>query len=278
MVRDGDMPGLCYDNPRMRRMLLSHNVLLTIALALFLAAPGPALAGARDSDGEEFMATLKSVTRFVRVQATPKGKPVQGKPGMRLKRGTQVFTLAKSRCEIEFGRGHFLRLASNAKIVIQRMSRKRPKQTLLQLLKGRVRALVDRARGDGNFGVYGATTITAVKGTEFDMVRGADGKVEVAVNEGKVWVAELEDPDNIEAVEKVFMGVILGTIGFGLTEGNMLSIIPGSPFPTSPIPIPKGFPNPWAPPKSDAKKGTGVPGAPKPPGMPGMPGPGGFGF
>lgn len=260
------------------RSLRMGGLALNLGLALLVAAPDLAGAGARESEGGEFMATLVSITRFVRVKGSAETEAVQGEEGMRLKQGSHVYTLADSRCEIEFSRGHFLRLASDSRIVIQRLPQKRPKQTLLQLLSGRVRAMVDRATGEGNFGVYGATTITAVKGTEFDMVRKEGGEVEVAVNEGKVWVAELAKEDDLEAVEKAFLGVILGTVGFGLTEGSMLNIIPGSPFPTSPIPIPKGFPNPWAPAKDSGKKDTSVPGTPKPPGMPGMPGPGGFGF
>ncbi len=246
-------------------------------LGLLIAVPAAARSLEKTENGVAATATLVKVKNHVRVKRTPNGKVIEGKPGLKLPEGSIIYTLAKSRCEIKFGDGHFLRLASSAKIKIARTQRRRAKRTLIQLLRGRVRAMIDRALGDGDFGVYGSTTVTAVKGTDYEMSLNEDGEVTVAVNEGRVWVAELAGED-LEAVEKVFLGVILGNIGFGIKPGNMLHILPGSPFPTSPIPIPMGFPSPFTGGKKGAKKD--VPGSSqKAPSVPGLPGPGGgFGF
>ena len=97
---------------------------------------------------------------------------------------------------------------------------------LVQLLGGRVRAMVDRMRAESDFGMYASTTITAVKGTDYEMSRSATGEVEVDVNEGKVDTAELKSEDLAE-VEKVFGMVLLGQIGMKLIEGNRVRTAPG---------------------------------------------------
>jgi hypothetical protein len=217
---------------------------IIIALTLISWLPSAAQAALAEN-AKAHVATLVSITRLVRVQEKMDGPIVAAESGMKLAQGTIVSTLKDSRCEIKFSPAHIVRLGPSARIRIARLDeQKGTVRILVNLLGGRIRALVDRAlREDADFGIYGVTTLTAVKGTDYDVIRDEDDRVKVLVNEGRVNVAEIESED-LEAVEKAFMALLLGNIGFGLTEGKMLDIIPGKAFPV-PIPIPKGFPNIW---------------------------------
>lgn len=239
------------------------------ALAISICLPFGPLA-ARAEDANTHVAILASVTKLVRVQEKNDGPIMAAEAGMKLAQGTTVRTLKDSRCEIKFSKAHIVRLGPSASIRIARLDKQKGTvRILVNLLGGRIRALIDRAmREDADFGIYGVTTLTAVKGTDYDMIRGEDDKVTVLVNEGRVNVAEIESED-LEAVEKVFLALLLGNIGIGLTEGKMLDVFPGKPFPV-PIPIPKGFPNIWGG-KDGAHDGK--------PGLPSLPGlGGGLGF
>lgn len=239
---------------------------LLIAMALSLWIPAvPARAGV---DEQTPIAILVSITRLVRVKENPKARLEAARAGASLLEGSQVVTLEGSRAEIKFRDGHFIRLAPQTSIVLSRLPRKGAKRTLVHLLAGRVRALVDKTLGEGDFGVYGATTITAVKGTNFDMLRNAANEITVAVNEGRTTVAQLAQESDEEA-DKLFLMALMGNVGAALAEGNMMNVLPGKPFP-SPVPIPPGFPNPWA----DPNQSKSMPGQPHMPGLGG----GGFGF
>jgi len=246
---------------------------LSLVLCWGVVAPALAAAGSKDADGKDKVAAaiLVSVARLVRVKDKPGADVLEGKAGQALPEGARVFTLEDSRCEIKFGDGRHLRLSSSSTITIARLPRKRAGWTFVHLLRGRIRALINRARGEGDFGVYAVTTLTAVKGTDFDMIRKENDEVTVAVNEGRVRVAELESED-LDAVEKIFLSVLMGNFGASLWEGKMMNFVPGQPFP-SPVPMPKGFPNIWG----GAGKDKGKKGGPQMPGFPGLGG-GGIGF
>ena len=244
--------------------------------AVFLA-PVPARAAVAD---QVSVATLLSATGMVRIRETSASKYEEAKVGRKLPEGSQVITLEKSRCELLFNEGRFLRLAEGTTVNVTRIANKKSMRTFVQLIRGRVRAMVDRAVGEGDFGVYGATVVSAVKGTKYDVIRNEKDEITVAVDEGRVWVAEIksENPDEVDAV---MMALMLGKIGMDIREGDMLNVIPGSPFPKLPVPMPKNFPSPWAAPGGAAPGGAAPTGAgpanQKNPG-PAMPGFGGFGF
>ncbi|MEK7476073.1 MAG: FecR domain-containing protein [Candidatus Coatesbacteria bacterium] len=244
---------------------------LLLSLVTF-AYPGVSLAG---TDGRVFLATIDTVTRLVRVQDAEGAAIRPAEAGATLVEGARVFTLKDAKCRINFGDGRILSLAGDSSIVIARMPKKGAMRWLVKLISGRVRAKVDRMRGETDFGVYASTTVTAVKGTGWDVVKLPDGLVQVLVDDGKVNVAEIKDEKDLDQVEKIFLSAILGNVGLQLAAGKMMSIMPGKPFP-SPVPIPPGFPNPF----DDWGKtpGTKSPSSPTPPGLPGLPGGGGFGF
>ncbi len=238
-----------------------------LAASIWLPCPGWA---ARAAESQDHVATLSSISGLVRVQDKDDGPIAAAEAGMKLVQGATVRTLKDSRCEIKFTKAHIVRLGPSARIRIARLDGKKgAARILVNLLGGRIRALIDRALSDdADFGIYGVTTLTAVKGTDYDVIRGEDDKISVLVNEGRVNVAEIESED-LEAVEKAFMALILGNIGIRLSEGSMLDILPGKPFP-APIPIPKGFPNIWG------GKDDGHGDKPKMPSLPGLGG--GLGF
>jgi hypothetical protein len=93
----------------------------------------------------------------------------------------------------------------------------------VQLLRGRVQALIDRGKGEGDFGLYGSTTITAVKGTDYEMTRDEADEVQVDVNEGRVDAAELKNEDAAEA-EAAMKSLIMGLIGMTIMEGQRVRV------------------------------------------------------
>jgi hypothetical protein len=243
-----------------------------VAVCAVAALPGASLAG---TDGKVYLATVDTVTRLVRIQEVEGGPVRQATTGATLLEGARVSTLKDARCRINFGDGRILSLAGESSIVISRAPKKGALRWMVKLVSGRVRAKVDRMRGETDFGVYASTTVTAVKGTGWDVVKMPDGLVQVLVDDGKVNVAEIKDEKDLDQVEKIFLSAILGNVGLQLAAGKMMSIMPGRPFP-SPVPIPPGFPNPF----DDWGKSPGAksPSGPTPPGIPGLPGGGGFGF
>jgi hypothetical protein len=188
-----------------------------------LVLPGVSLAAVDES---MTLATIRTMTPMVRVKLNATAQPQAATLGMSLPEGAQVITLPGGSCEIAFSRAHIVRLFPSSTITVQRLQKKSAMRILVQLLGGRARAIVDRMRADGDFGMYAATTITAVKGTDYEMSRSPTGEVEVAVNEGKVDTAEMKSEDLAE-VEKAFTLVLLGQIGMKLIEGNRVRTMPG---------------------------------------------------
>ena len=231
------------------------------AAALF---PAPVLAGPAES-GTQYLATIASMTKMVRVQIKEGADLTPAAVGTQLPEGAQVVTLADAKCEVRFTQAHFVRLGPDSRLKIARMERKKGARVLLQLLAGRVKAMINRSLGEeADFGIYGATTVTAVKGTDYDMARDEKDIVTVLINDGRVNVAELKS-DKPEELDRVFTALLLGRIGFDMRAGKMLTVTPGSLFP-SPVPIPPGMKTPWG-------DNTPAPGAaPKKPGAPGFPG------
>jgi len=244
---------------------------LAIPMLGLLLAPSAFAA----TDAKVYLASVETVTRLVRVQDVENGAMRQAVPGTTLAEGSRVFTLKDAKCRINFGDGRILNLAGDTSIVISRFPKRQAMRWLVKLVQGRVRAKVNRMIGDTDFGIYASTTVTAVKGTGWDVVRTADNVVQVLVDDGKVNVAELKDEKDLDQVEKVFISVVLGNLGFQLAAGKMLNVMPGKAFP-SPIPIPPGFPDPFSD-WGTSSPGTKAPTGPKPPSLPGLPG-GGFGF
>ncbi len=198
----------------MKRMGLAGLAVLGLVVAR------PAVAS---TDSGVPTATLVSMTRMVRVKDGPAAQPRAGTFGMALPEGSQVFTLADSRAHIRFDDGHFILLGANTSVVIQRLPKRGAVRTLVQLLKGKVQALIDRGKGEGDFGMYGATTITAVKGTDYEMTRDDADQVQVDVNEGKVDAAELKEKDDAAEAEKAMGMLIAGLIGMSLIEGQRVT-------------------------------------------------------
>jgi hypothetical protein len=168
------------------------------------------------------MATLVSATGMVRIKESPAAQITAATIGMSLPEGAQVITLKDTHCQVKFDDGHYVMLAEATTLTLDRLPRRTGSvQTLLHLLRGKIRAMVDRSRGEGDFGCYGSTTVTAVKGTDYEMTRDEADETEVDVNEGKVNVAESKSEDP-EEVGKVFQLALAGMIGMTLIENQMV--------------------------------------------------------
>jgi len=226
---------------------------LTGFLLAFLS--GPALATTTDALK---VATITSIIRLVRVQERDGAKVIAAKRGMQLPEGAKVMTLEGSFAEVTFSPAHFVKLgpATTLSITRNRKPERGVLRILLKVVKGRVRAAIDRfIADDADFGMYGHTVVTAVKGTEYEFIREAANRVTVVVETGKVAVAESKG-ESLDDVDKVFIGLLMGTLGIKLLEGNKLDFMPGMPFP-SPVPIPKNFMSPFAAPQTAAPKPAG---------------------
>ncbi len=165
------------------------------------------------------MATLAEVTPLVRAQF-PGSKEFRNlAKGATLPEGTLVVTMAQGKAEIRFTDGHFILLSPNSSIELKRLPQPGAERTLLRLAKGAVRALIDRSKKGGDFGIYANTTVTAVKGTDYEVVRDEADDVEVEVNEGRINTGEIKSEDQAEA-EAAFKGMIAGMIGSMLSEGQ----------------------------------------------------------
>jgi len=238
-----------------------------IACVLAAAPEGVSAAPVKDASLE---ATVTSLTKFVRVKRAGKKKYFNAEAGMSLKEGDRIYTLDKGKCELAFSGAHIVRLGPNSHMVISRYSRTRGSgRILLHLLKGRVRALINRARGDGeDFGIFGAMTVTAVKGTDYEVFRKLDGSVLVSVMEGRVLVGEIENEEP-DQVERIFMALLMRQIGSVLMEGHQMEFVPGKGFP-APIPLPPGWFDIWGigKDKDAAKKSPSSPAAPAIPRLP----------
>ena len=228
------------------------------------------------------VATITSITRLVRVQESDGGEVVAARKGMELPEGAKVMTLAGSFAEVSFSPAHFVKLGPSTTLSITR--NRKPERGVLRILlkvvRGRVRAAIDRAiADDADFGMYGHTVVTAVKGTEYEFIRETATRVTVAVETGRVAVAASKG-ESLDDVDKVFIGLLMGTLGMKLLEGNKMDFMPGMPFP-SPVPIPKSFMSPFSAPNPSHPAGKGKspmggkgkksgPSMPSVPGLPGM--------
>jgi microcompartment protein CcmL/EutN len=215
---------------------------ITLAALALVAATDPAFAA---SSGEANVATLVSVTRLVRVQEK-EGAPVKAaKAGIPLPEGAKVMTLDGAFAEISFSPAHFVRMGPSSTITIARL--RRPEsgtlRILLRVVMGRVRAAIDRSRAEGSdFGMYSASLVTAVKGTEYEINRESEDEAEVTVDEGKVDVAETKE-ESIQEAERVFTLLLVGSIGMKLAEGYQMNCRRGRPLPSA-SPTPAGHKSP----------------------------------
>lgn len=184
--------------------------------ALMLCSARIACAGAESAAP---VATLTSTTPLVRVQLKGARDWKNVAKGDTLPEGTTVVTMAQGKAEIRFTDGHFILLSPNSSIEIKRLPVKGQERTLLRLVKGAVRALVDRSKREGDFGIYANTTITAVKGTDYEVTRDEADNVDVEVNEGRVNSGEMKSEDEKEA-EAAFTACLAGMLGMMITEGQ----------------------------------------------------------
>lgn len=249
-------------------MLLKAAAIVCVILG---APDGVSAAPVKETSVE---ATVTTLTKFVRVKRAGRKKYFNASAGMRIKEGDRIYTLDKGRCELKFSDAHVVRLGPNSRMVVTRFSEKKgSKRILLQILKGRMRALVNRSRSEGeDFGIFGGMTVTAVKGTDYEVLRHPDGRVLVSVMEGRVLVGEIENEEP-DQVERIFAALLAQQIGSVLMEGHQMEFVPGKGFP-SPIPLPQGWFDIWSggKEKKSEKKGPAAPGMPK------LPGGQGFGF
>lgn len=171
------------------------------------------------ADASVPVATIADATPLVRMTLAGSKDYRNVTKGDTLPEGATVVTMAQGKAEIRFTDGHFILLSPNSSIEIKRLPTKEKERTLLRLVKGAVRALVDRSRRGGDFGIYANTTVTAVKGTDYEMVRDEADNVDVEVNEGRVNTAEMKSEDAAIA-EAAFAAALMGTIGQLISEGN----------------------------------------------------------
>lgn len=167
------------------------------------------------------VATITTATPLIRAKL-PGAKDFRNvTKGDTLPEGATVVTMAQGKAEIRFTDGHYVILSPNSSIEIKRLPVKGKEQTLLRLVRGAVRALVDRSKREGDFGIYANTTITAVKGTDYEVTRDEADNVDVEVNEGRINSGEMKSEDQAEA-EAAFKAVLAGMIGQMIMEGQRI--------------------------------------------------------
>ena len=104
------------------------------------------------STGAAGNAILQSVSGRVRVKIPPAAALVNATPGLNLPEGSQVITLKEGKAEVRFDDGHFIRLAELTTVTLDKVPERNTKgtiQTLVHLLRGRVRAITFALVGEG---------------------------------------------------------------------------------------------------------------------------------
>ncbi len=109
--------------------------------------------------------------------------------------GDSVITELGSRAEIVFDDATLIKLDPNSSIVIKDLKKGKNNKTLLDLLKGKVIAIVKKLTVDEEFTIKTKLAAAAVKGTEFIVEAGDEERV--GVYDGKVEVASVDMDGNI---------------------------------------------------------------------------------
>ena len=115
--------------------------------------------------------------------------------------GDTLTTGAESRLEVVFDDTTVLKLDPNCSLVIKKLVRAESNETIIELIKGRVTAIVKKLTENEEFKVRTKMAMAAVKGTEF--IVDANDEDTVAVFEGAVEVSGLDIKGNV--IEKIIV-------------------------------------------------------------------------
>lgn len=115
--------------------------------------------------------------------------------------GDTLTTGADSRLEVVFDDSTVLKLDPNCSLVIKKLFRAENNETIIELIKGRVTAIVKKLTENEEFKVKTKMAMAAVKGTEF--IVDASDEDTVAVFEGAVEVSGLDIKGNV--IEKIIV-------------------------------------------------------------------------
>ena len=116
--------------------------------------------------------------------------------------GDVVITGMGSIAEIIFDDSTIVRLDPESKILIKDLTREKNKKTIIDLLKGKIIAIVKKLIKEEEFTVKTKMAMAAVKGTEFIVETGDEEKV--GVYEGQVEVSGIDLQGNV--LHKVIVG------------------------------------------------------------------------
>jgi hypothetical protein len=116
--------------------------------------------------------------------------------------GDVVITGMGSSAEIIFDDSTIVRLDPESKILIKDLTREKNKKTIIDLLKGKIIAIVKKLIKEEEFTVKTKMAMAAVKGTEFIVEAGDEEKV--GVYEGQVEVSGIDLQGNV--LHKVIVG------------------------------------------------------------------------
>jgi len=116
--------------------------------------------------------------------------------------GDVVITGMGSIAEIIFDDSTIVRLDPESKILIKDLTREKNKKTIIDLLKGKIIAIVKKLIKEEEFTVKTKMAMAAVKGTEFIVEAGDEEKV--GVYEGQVEVSGIDLQGNV--LHKVIVG------------------------------------------------------------------------
>jgi len=134
-----------------------------------------------------FSAILNNVTGQTQVLRPDEGIWQSGKNGLNLSEKSKVKCAPNSRAEIQFKNGHRVRLYPNSEITI---GEDKGIATRLNILSGKLRALVKKLKPTEKFEVKTPVAVCAVRGTDFSVEVGENNQVKVEVYEGKVAARE----------------------------------------------------------------------------------------
>lgn len=183
-------------------------------------------------------AKLESAIGIVRVRVSQGVKPVQGVKGMNLPEGTVVATGSTGRAQIRFPQGDLVRLGASTQMKVTQVPQRRG-TTILTLLVGNVRAMIQRKTGGGRdavFGIAAGSGVCAVKGTDFEVAMAKGSPPSFTVNSGDIVVGQAQGT-GLGALQQALNGLAGGTIGQSLKEGFQVVVPAGKTVP-KPAPAP----------------------------------------
>ncbi len=159
------------------------------------------LSGFASLRAEETRATVLQVSGKVRFVA-PGGSATDLKAGSMLVQGTRLATGEAAVAVLMLADGSRLTVGPNTELTLSELTKSDSGfGNVFKLIKGFLRATVQKLATGSKFEVHGANAVAAVKGTEYEAEVKDDG-LEVRVDEGKVWLSDLKR----ERVEEVAAG------------------------------------------------------------------------